>query len=82
MPHYGHYGEKNGNNRWTNAEAKEIREYRAIGFSYPDLKKMYGGSDGALNDLLHGKSYKDAGGPIEPRQVNGFRAKRRKSVLP
>jgi hypothetical protein len=76
MPHYGHYGEKNGNNRWTDAEAKEIREYRAIGFTYPDLKKMYGGSDGALHDLCHGISYKEAGGPIERG-----RGKRHRSVL-
>jgi len=75
----GHYGELNGNNVWTDAQAKMIREYREDGFSIHDLRKLWGGSDAAIVDLCNGKTYKTAGGPISG--VDYPRRKYTKSIL-
>lgn len=52
---------------WTDKEARVIREYREGGFSYEDLKKLFGGSTSTLADLCNGKTYKHAEGPIGGR---------------
>jgi hypothetical protein len=60
----GDFGELNGHNNWSDKEAKMIREYREGGFSFEDLRKLFGGSTSTLADLCNGKTYKTAGGPI------------------
>jgi hypothetical protein len=58
-------GEKNPNARFTNKQARQIREYRAEGFTYTDIQKLFGGTLSGLNYICCGKTYKDAGGPID-----------------
>lgn len=60
----GHYGEKSANALWSDKEARTIRECRASGFSYNDLMKMFGGTQGTLAALCYGRTYRTAGGPI------------------
>ena len=69
---------RTGHHKWSDKEAKTIREYRREGFSYADLKKMFGGSVSSLHNLCTGRTYKDAGGPIAPRGALG---KYNKSVI-
>jgi hypothetical protein len=61
----GHYGELNGNNKYTDKQARMIREYRAEGFTYTDLMKLFEGCSATIYCICHGVSYKTAGGPIE-----------------
>jgi hypothetical protein len=79
MRREGHYGELNGNNNWTDKQARMIREYRAGGFSYPDLQKLWGGTESTITDLCNGKTYKNAGGPIAGKDY--LRGRHGKSLL-
>jgi hypothetical protein len=63
--HYGHTGEKNPTARYTDAEAKQMREYRAEGFTYKDIQKLYGGTISGIQYICVGKTYPHAGGPID-----------------
>lgn len=60
----GHFGELSATALWTDKQAKMIREYRAAGFTFSDLRKLFGGSEGTLMKLCYGKTYRTAGGPI------------------
>lgn len=42
-----------------------MREERAAGSTYPELRERYNISHAALYKILHGKSYRDWGGPIQ-----------------
>lgn len=61
-------GEDNGRAMMTNAEVRAARELRcAMGMTVRELTLMYAPvSHGAMSLLLRGKTYKDAGGPLNP----------------
>ena len=50
----------------TNEQAREIRMLRSSGWSHRDLMTLFGVSAATVHDVIKGKSYKEAGGPIEP----------------
>lgn len=58
-------GERNPLARLTDSQAREIRELRANGWSHRDISALYGISQSAVHDIVKGKSYKGAGGPVE-----------------
>jgi hypothetical protein len=60
-------GEDNHRALMTNAEAKAARELRfTFKMTVSELRCMYSVSHGAMSLLLRGKTYKEAGGPLDP----------------
>lgn len=57
-------GEAQPNAKLVNGQAKEIREKYDAGASSADILSAYGISHTAFSEIVLGKSYKDAGGPI------------------
>lgn len=56
-----------GARKLTPAEARAARKLRATRrFSIRDLAAMYGISRSSMSYVVHGRTYKSAGGPIEP----------------
>jgi hypothetical protein len=59
-------GERSPCARLTNAEAKTMREWRAEGgYSIADLAKLFKVAQTTANDCIHGRTYREAGGPVE-----------------
>lgn len=46
-------------------DARDARVLRASGFTIADLADLYGLSPGSVSKLIHGRSYMDAGGPVQ-----------------
>lgn len=59
-------GEKNPRAVLSDQQAREIRQLRANGWSHRDLMLFFGASAATVHDIIKGKSYKGAGGPVEP----------------
>jgi len=55
-------GEDHPRSRYRNAEVEAVRRNRDLGL--PELQRRYGGTQGALRDILSGKSYKHVGGAL------------------
>jgi hypothetical protein len=62
-------GEANPLAKLTNEQARNMRELRANYWSIADLAVLYGISESSTLFLIRGRTYKDAGGPIEPAGV-------------
>lgn len=75
-------GELNHNAGLTDSDARSMREYRAEGFSYKDLRLLFGVSNTTVANIIKGKSYVTAGGPVETgryaRHCQSLQVRRRK----
>lgn len=65
-------GEDNPNAALTNEAARNLRVLRANGWTHADLAAMYGISVTRSSAICKGRTYREAGGPIEegPRVYN------------
>jgi len=62
----------NQNRKFTNEEAAQIRDEYASGeYSQRVLTEKWGASLPVIVKILHGETYKDAGGTITPRRYTG-----------
>ena len=59
-----------GRRKLTEKQAKEIRELRKSGAKEDQLIDIYDISQGSIQQIVHGKTYKDAGGPIVGEDYN------------
>lgn len=62
-------GERNGHSKLTERDVVAIRERAAAGATGKSLAEDYGVSQGLVNEILKGKRWKHAGGPI--REAHG-----------
>jgi hypothetical protein len=65
------HGERNGHARLTEPQVVQMRERHALGATGRRLASDYGVSEGAVNMILTGARWKNAGGPT--RQSHGNR---------
>lgn len=59
-------GEKQPNAKLKDQQAREMREYRKAGWSIPDLARWFRVAPPTVSAIIHGRSYRTAGGPVEP----------------
>lgn len=52
------------NRALTNEQAEELRNLYQEGYTGEDLATRYGVSFAVIESIIHGETYKDAGGPI------------------
>lgn len=65
-------GESNGSSKLTNLQAEEARVRRQAGELVQDLAEEYGVHETIMRNLLKGRSYSNAGGPLDISSANPF----------
>jgi hypothetical protein len=70
-------GQACGNARLRDGQAREVRELRALGWSQSDLALLFGVSRVTILGIIKGKTYPEAGGPVDPARY----ARRNRSML-
>lgn len=68
------WGERHGMAKLTVVQVVEIRHYRANGATVPDLAQKYGVSVRVVYDIVAGRQWKNAGGPITRRNTKRKKA--------